>query len=286
MHRLGRDLGIAAAVLLVVSRAAGLVWPVGHDAHAYWVVNIGHPYVGAVPGATDAFNYSPAFAQLISPLGALPFPIFLGIWTALLCAALLWLAGPLAIVIVLCQPVWLELVVGNVNLLIAVAVVIGFRYPAAWAFVLLTKVTPGIGVLWFAFRREWRNLALALGATLAIVAVSFIAAPALWAQWVNALLADSGRTGVQGAYLDLPLLVRLPVAAAVIAVGARWNKRWVLPIAVVLAMPYVWESTLCVLVAIVPLAREDAARLGSHLSRLVRRAATGFTPRPTISANS
>ena len=28
------------------------------------------------------------------------------------------------------------------------------RWPAAWAFVLLTKMTPGIGLLWFAFRRD------------------------------------------------------------------------------------------------------------------------------------
>ena len=35
----------------------------------------------------------------------------------------------------------------------------------SWAFVLLTKVTPGIGLLWFAIRRRWRDLAIALGVT-------------------------------------------------------------------------------------------------------------------------
>ncbi len=45
----------------------------------------------------------------------------------------------------------------------AAAIALGFRYPATWAFVLLAKVTPGIGLLWFLVRREWRNLAIALG---------------------------------------------------------------------------------------------------------------------------
>ena len=50
-----------------------------------------------------------------------------------------------------------ELAGGNISLLLAVAIVVGFRWPAAWAFVLLTKVTPGIGLLWFVVRREWRS---------------------------------------------------------------------------------------------------------------------------------
>ena len=62
-------------------------------------------------------------------------------------------------------PVLFEFYLGNVHLLLALAIVLGFRWPAAWAFVLLTKITPGIGLLWFAVRREWRSLAIALGAT-------------------------------------------------------------------------------------------------------------------------
>ncbi len=94
------------------------------------------------------------------------------------------LAGPvlLAPVAVLVMP---ELWGGNITLLIALAVVAGFRWPAAWAFVLLTKVTPGVGLLWFAVRREWRSLAMALGATLAVVAVSSLVAPGLWRDWVG-----------------------------------------------------------------------------------------------------
>ena len=65
-----------------------------------------------------------------------------------------------------------------------------FRWPGTWSFVLLTKVTPGIGLLWFAARREWRNLAIALGVTAAIVAVSMAIDPALWRSWIELLLRE------------------------------------------------------------------------------------------------
>ena len=51
-----------------------------------------------------------------------------------------------------------DLVRGNIHVLLAVTILAGFRYPGAWSFVVLTKVTPGIGLLWFAIRREWGAL--------------------------------------------------------------------------------------------------------------------------------
>ena len=82
--------------------------------------------------------------------------------------------------------------IGNVQPLLAAAVVIGFRWPAAWAFVILTKIAPGIGLLWFAFRREWRNLGIALAATAIIAAVSFVFAPQQWADFVRFAMANVG----------------------------------------------------------------------------------------------
>src|SRR3989442_1267745 len=84
-----------------------------------------------------------------------------------------------------CPPVAFELYHGNIRLLIAAAIALGFRYPAAWSFVLLTKVTPGVGLLWFAVRREWRRLAIALGVTAALVAVSLAFDFRLWQQWIQ-----------------------------------------------------------------------------------------------------
>ena len=67
--------------------------------------------------------------------------------------------------------------VGNPQIMIAAICVIGFRYPAAWSFAVLTKIAPGIGLLWFVARGEWRNLAIAIGATTLIAVVSFVLAP-------------------------------------------------------------------------------------------------------------
>src|SRR6185503_8499291 len=85
-----------------------------------------------------------------------------------------------------------ELYLGNVNLLIALAIVVGFRWPGAWAVVILTKITPGIALLWFAFRREWRSLAIALGATAGVTAVSFGLNPSWWAEFREAMTVQAG----------------------------------------------------------------------------------------------
>src|SRR6185436_17687905 len=118
----------------------------------------------------------------------------------------------------------LELVGGNISLLLAVAIVIGFRWPAAWGLVLLTKVTPGIGLLWFAVRREWRSLGIALGATAVVAGVSWAMMPWAWEDWVSVLVNIAGRDGTWAA-VPVPLLVRLPIAIAVVVWGARTDRR-------------------------------------------------------------
>ena len=82
-------------------------------------------------------------------------------------------------------PVAIELYYGNVNLLIALALVVGMTRPWAWTFVLLTKPTCGVGLLWFAARREWRQLGIALGVTLVIVATSLLVLPGAWRDWIG-----------------------------------------------------------------------------------------------------
>jgi len=59
----------------------------------------------------------------------------------------------------LCREIRLRRLSIHARGLLAVAIAVGFRYPAAWALVLITKVTPGIGLVWFAVRREWCPLA-------------------------------------------------------------------------------------------------------------------------------
>ena len=43
---------------------------------------------------------------------------------------------------------------GNVQLLLAAAIVIALRHPAAWALPILTKIGPAVGLTWHLVRRE------------------------------------------------------------------------------------------------------------------------------------
>ncbi|MCU0505220.1 MAG: hypothetical protein MUE82_05490 [Chloroflexi bacterium] len=252
---------LGAIWIAVAARAEPFAWGTmgpGHDARPYWEAALRAPYAHGVLGAWDAFLYSPAFLQAIAPIRALPWIPFLGAWEATLLVATAALAGPvlLAPVAILVFP---ELWGGNVTLLIAVAVVAGFRWPATWAFVLLTKVTPGVGLLWFAIRREWWSLATALGATLAIVAASTILAPGLWREWVDLLAWNAGREVASGS-IPVPFLARLPVAIVLLAWGAPRDRRWVVPVACLLALPVIWYGSLALLAGVVPLVLPALAR--------------------------
>ncbi len=222
----------------------------GVDARAYWQVDLAHPYVGSGVGDVSTYLYSPAFAQVLAPFSALPFPVFDALWTAMLVVACAWLLRPWPWAgLILFLPISYELFVGNVHFLIAVAIVLGFRAPAAWAFPILTKITPGLGLLWFAVRREWRALALAVGVTAAIVAVSFVLAPSAWADWIALLRASPGSSEL--------LIPRTAVSAVLIAFGAATGRRWLVPVAVWLALPVPWINSWVILLAVIRLRDRD-----------------------------
>jgi hypothetical protein len=246
----------AAAWLLVVLMAEpfGRAWGTGQDARCYWVPSVAEPYRQSSWTDPIAYVYSPAFLQLVSPLTALPWEAFMGVWTAILLVAIRLLTGPrwLALGVPFAA---MELAGGNISLLLAVATVAGFRWPAAWAFVLLTKVTPGVGLLWFAARGEWRSLGLALGATLTVIGASWLLLPAAWPDWLDVLARNAGRDGTWAA-VPIPLSARLPIAVAVVLWGARTDRRWTVPVAAMLALPALWYGSLSMLLAIIPLRRD------------------------------
>jgi hypothetical protein len=259
--RPARDGAFLAGIVFAVLIGAGLL-PFAVDAHAYWAADPLDPYSDAALSDFDAYFYSPAFTQAMWPLHSLPWPIFAGIWTAAIVVAFRWLSDLWLGLVLLLPPVFIEVAVGNVHSFIAVAIVLGFRWPFTWAFVLLTKVTPGVGLLWFAARREWRSLAIALGATAGIVAVSYAIAPGLWREWIDVLVGRTAAANSAGLYGAIPLLLRLPIAAALVVWAALTDRRWVVPIAAVLAMPVVWPNAFAVAVAAIPLLarplRQDA----------------------------
>jgi hypothetical protein len=205
------------------------------DSTAYYTASAADPYRLSVLSTPGAYLYSPAFLQAIAPLRALPEWAFV-LAIVLAEAGALWLLTGRNIgwSLFLFLPIW-ELSVGNINLLLAVAIVVGFSYPAAWAAVLLTKVTPGVGVLWFAARREWGSLAAALGATAAIAAVSFVFAPGQWEAWLGVLRTNETHPVAEAFAAQLP--ARVAIAALLVIWGARTDRRWVVPIAAAVATP-------------------------------------------------
>ena len=248
--------------LLVVAFAEpwGRLWGTGQDARCYYQATLADPYLHSEWNDPIAYVYSPAFLQLVTPLTALPWQAFMAAWTALLIGAVRFLTGPRLLAAGLLFPFTaMEVAGGNVSLLLAVAIVLGFRWPATWALVLLTKITPGIGLLWFAVRAEWRSLAIALGATAAIAAVSYVTIPDAWPRWFEVIVANAGKGGTW-ASVPIPLLVRLPAAVALVVWGARTDRRWTVPVASMLALPALWYGGISMLLAVIPLLAERQER--------------------------
>jgi hypothetical protein len=275
----GFALAVVMWVLVLVwsdpSVQATQVWngqPVtAQDARSYYGFNYADLYAGRTDwNGIGAYPYSPAFAQLLFPLNLLPWPLFVAAWTAILIAAVWFLTGPDYFLLGLAVGA-MEIAGGNVSLLLALAIVKGFRHPWTWSFVLLTKITPGVGLLWFAIRREWRQLAIALGFTAAVVAVSYVTLPGDWRAWIDLLRSNTGKGGTWAA-VPIPLLVRGPIGVALIAWGARRNQRWTVPVGAMLALPALWYGSLSMLLAVIPLTTpEERGRAWARLRGAVSR---------------
>ena len=263
--------------------AAPKVGTFGYDAFAYWSVDPAAPYQIA-HGQFGSFVYSPALAQVFSLAGGLPGG------SSSSCGRACWWApssgsavGPRLLVLAI-PMVAVELYYGNIHLLLAAAIVLGFRYPGTWAFVLLSKVTPGVGLAWFASRREWRSLAIAAAATAAVVGISLLLAPQLWMDWVNALRSDAGAATPNGA-LPVPLWLRLPAPSRWCWWGGRTGRRWTVVVGAMIALPVIWLTSFAMLAGWWPSAGWRRCPTGSRRRLRSRRARCRRT-RPTIPPGS
>ncbi len=251
-------IGVAVAVLawalvVIFSEPWGRLWGTGQDARCYYQATLADPYLHSSWNDPIAYVYSPAFLQLVTPLTALSWQAFMAVWTAILIAAARFLTGPRLLAAGLFFPFTaMEIAGGNVSLLLAAAVVLGFRWPWTWSIVLLTKITPGIGLLWFAVRREWRSLAIALGATAAITVVSALFMPTAWRDWIEVIVSNAGKGGTWAA-VPVPLWIRLPAAIALVVWGARTDRPWTVPVASMLSLPALWYGGISMLLAVIPL---------------------------------
>ena len=289
LDRVGRMVCLAAGALLGIGYAAfdsrpndgGLFWASGHSAQ----------YYGSVWNLDAAYIYPPPLAQLAS---LLPWALFIIPWMVLIFASLWyaarWLSAPIVVLGLLvlafgadsakflASPLVPSLV-GNPQAIIAAAIVMGFRHPAAWAVVLLTKIGPGVGLVWFLVRGEWRSLAIAVGAVTVIGAVSFAVSPGAWADFARFAVANYA-TPSPLPVVPIPLFVRLPMALALVIWGARTDRRWTLPIAAGWSALALYEgSYLIVWAAALPLFVAD---LRASRSRVIMKPAN-VAPQVVIS---
>lgn len=253
LDRLRRDAAIACSI----AGPAILVYLLlihgghGHDTYSYWrVPHVGTDLYGgtADPGGQGVYRYSPLIAQLLAPFWILPWEGFRLLWFAFELGCLVWLAGRRSLLLLALPPVWFELYTGNIHLPMAAAIALGFRFPAAWSFILLTKVTPLVGALWFVFRRDWRAVAAIAVFTAAAVAVSVaLAGPTPWFAWIASLQA--AQTTDPWPFPLPPLPIRVGLGAALVAWGARTGRYWTVPAAATIALPVLWGHGLTLLLA-------------------------------------
>jgi hypothetical protein len=217
------------------------------DTFTYWSVPFEDPYQGVV-AERGSYLYSPAFLQAIAPLRALSFEAVWPIWVALNLLAAAYCVGPLAAAVLSAfPPLDNDIHIGNIHAMMAAALALAARYPAAWSFLALTKATVVLPTIWYLFRREWRNFAVAVGVTLALTAISFVLAPDTWLKWIAELGSANDRGGTPGTAF---LIGRLVAATLLLAYGAWRNLPIVVPVAVLLSVPIPWGTSTILLLAL------------------------------------
>lgn len=237
-------IGIASAIVtwIVLTQMRGS--PV--DAWDYFV----DPSAPYSTGTVHHYLYTPAFAQIVAPILGLGFDAFAAFLRALELAAAVFLAGPVLLPALLLSPVASEINAANINLVLMAAVVLGFRWPGLWSIVLLTKPTLGIGLLWFVVRREWRPLAIALGTTAVIAAISFAINPRAWFDYASLMLTVDKTPGWP---FPWPIWVRIPIALPIVVWGSLTGRRWAIGLGAIVAMPRLYFTSISMLLGLLPL---------------------------------
>jgi hypothetical protein len=104
----------------------------------------------------------------------------------------------------------------------------------------------------------------------------------MWQEWIGYLLGNaSGTPG--GAWVPIPLPVRLLAAAALVVWGARTDRAWTVPVAATIALPVLWFAGFAILAALVRLPAvppRGVAPTGRDATPEPRRSAMDGLPTP------
>jgi hypothetical protein len=262
---------LGGSLLLVVAVSR---WGAPADEHAYWLA--GQRLLAGEslydPAATSitpfAFWYPPIVAQVMAPISALvPSFVFSAAWTVLMLVCLWWIAGrDVLTTLALCAfpPVAVEFWSRNVHLILAALLVLAIRRWSGWFSVAAAiKLAPGIGLVYLALKRRWRDAGIAAAIGAAMLLVSVVLSPDAWRQFAEVMLARGPADA--STLLPIPYVARAVAGLAILVVAARLEPRWgepLLVVAVVVALPTLWFTAFSTLVAIVPLLRSRAVVSG------------------------
>jgi len=192
-----------------------------------------------------SYNYAspPTIAQAFSLVRWLPWPVALVTWQLVLWTALWYATRPFTLPVVVAGYLGLALdipllaapigvvLIGNAGMLLTAGAVATVRDPRAVAIPVLTKVGPGIALLWHAPRQWGPGLAVS-----GIVLASSVAyTPSAWPEWIAFVAANVGQSPI--GELAIPFAVRAPVGAAIVLLARRRQTPWLVPIGAGLAIP-------------------------------------------------
>jgi hypothetical protein len=232
--------GLAVAAVAMLFREG---FGAGVDMQAY--IRAGNALRNGEPVYTTgvaeglAFLYSPVWAVLFGLISWLPGWLLQAVVMALDLAALRYATGSwLGVGLVAWYPlIWFEFSSGNIDLLIAAALVMAWRHSAVpLAVVSFAKVSPALAL----DVRRWREFALTAVILLAIT----LPWAGLWVDYAQFLMQQPS---VSGTVIAIPWWVRLPFALLLLLPRRPWTSA----LAAVVAVPtWYWYTTVMLIAPI------------------------------------
>ncbi|HUG30661.1 MAG TPA: glycosyltransferase family 87 protein [Candidatus Limnocylindria bacterium] len=262
---------VGASILAVI---VATFWTAPGDNLAYWIAGIRLATGQAIYAPAEiafepfAYHYPPPLAQVLAPITlVLPALAYAVLYRAFMLLALWDIAGRrmLSLLALLAFiPAAVALRIENVEIFMALALVLGLRrWPWLFTIGALIKVSPGLGLVYLALRRRWRDLFIATAVGLVITVVSFVLAPDLWRAWLDAI---AGRADMVGnSIVPVPYSVRAIAGfglAIVAGLVGRRTGELLLVCAVTIANPGLSLQGFAVLIAAIPIWRAGPDGIG------------------------
>jgi hypothetical protein len=253
---------VGASILAVV---VATFWMGPNDSLAYWIAGqrlmTGLPVYWPTEIAFEpyAYHYPPPLAQLLGPISiVVPALAYVVIFRVLMLVVLWDLAGRSMLkmlALLAFVPVAVAVRIENVEIFIAAGIVYGLRrWPWLFSILALIKVSPGLGIVYLAMRRRWRDFALSVLVGAVIAGLSLALAPDLWR---SSLEAITGRTSMIGnSLIPVPYAVRATAGFVLTIVAGLLGRRkgeLLLVAAITIANPGLSLQGFAVLAAAIPI---------------------------------